>query len=61
MAIRPHSVNGAYNSYYTKRKVSYYSVETWLTHVLMKNVSETPEKQIDGKEKWRLQSNMMII
>ena len=38
MAIRPHSINSAYNSNYTKRKYSYHSVETWLTHMLTKNV-----------------------
>ena len=38
-----HSVNSAYNSYYTKRKFSYHSVETWLT--------PEKQKQIDSKEK----------
>ena len=32
------TVNDAYNLYYTKIKISYHSVETWLTHVLTKNV-----------------------
>ena len=54
-----HSVNSAYNSYYTKRNFSYHSFETWPTHVLTKNVYETPEKQIDGKEK--LQSNVTSV
>ena len=38
---------------------SYHSFETWLTHMLTKNVYETPEKQIDGKEK--LQSNVTSV
>ena len=56
-----HSVNSAYNLYYTKRKFSYYSFETWLTHMLKKNVYETPEKQIDGEERRILQSNVTSV